>query len=74
MGTMGILGNFYAVDHLNIADASMLNKLSPFFAVIFSIFILKEKPKVFQVLGVIIAFTGSLFISLVWTLATLFRP
>lgn len=62
MGTMGILGNFYAVDHLNIADASMLNKLSPFFAVIFSIFILKEKPKVFQVLGVIIAFTGSLFI------------
>lgn len=47
MGTMGILGNFYAVDHLNIADASMLNKLSPFFAVIFSIFILKEKPKVF---------------------------
>lgn len=62
MGTMGILGNFYAVDHLNIADASMLNKLSPFFAVIFSIFILKEKPKVFQVLGVIIAFAGSLFI------------
>ncbi len=62
MGTMGILGNFYAVDHLNIADASMLNKLSPFFAVIFSIFILKEKPKVIQVLGVIIAFVGSLFI------------
>ena len=59
MGTMGILGNFYAVDHLNIADASMLNKLSPFFAVIFSIFILKEKPKVFQVLGVIIAFEAS---------------
>lgn len=48
MGTMGILGNFYAVDHLNIADASMLNKLSPFFAVIFSIFILKEKPKDFS--------------------------
>lgn len=62
MGTMGILGNFYAVDHLNIADASMLNKLSPFFAVIFSIFILKEKPKVFQVIGVIVAFVGSLFI------------
>lgn len=29
-GTLGILCNFYAIDHLNIADASMLNKLSPF--------------------------------------------
>jgi hypothetical protein len=28
---------------MNLADASMLNKLSPFFAVIFSLFILKEK-------------------------------
>lgn len=62
MGTMGILGNFYAVDNLNIADASMLNKLSPFFAVIFSTFLLKEKPKFFQVIGVIVAFLGSLFI------------
>lgn len=29
-GTVGILCNFYAIDHLVIADASMLNKLSPF--------------------------------------------
>mgnify|MGYP002977652422 CR=1 FL=1 len=35
-GTVGIFCNFYGVDHLNIADASMLNKLSPFFAIIFS--------------------------------------
>ena len=42
-GTIGILGNFYAVDHLLLSDASMLNKLSPFFAIIFSFFLLKEK-------------------------------
>ena len=42
-GTMGILGNFYAIDHLVLADASMLNKLSPFFAILFSYFILREK-------------------------------
>lgn len=30
-GTLGILCNFYAIGQLNIADASMLNKLSPFF-------------------------------------------
>ncbi len=62
MGTLGILCNFYAVDHLNISDASMLNKLSPFFAVIFSFIFLKEKPKLIQGLGVITAFVGSLFI------------
>ena len=35
-GTLGILCNFYAIDHLVLADASMLNKMSPFFAVLFS--------------------------------------
>lgn len=29
-GTIGMLLNFYAVDHLVLADANMLNKLSPF--------------------------------------------
>lgn len=42
-GTMGILCNFYAIDHLLVADASILNKLSPFFAIIFSFLLLKEK-------------------------------
>lgn len=30
IGTAGILCNFWAVDHMNIADANILNKLSPF--------------------------------------------
>lgn len=61
-GTIGILCNFYAVDHLVLADASMLNKMSPFFAVIFSYFLLKEKITVPQGLFVIGAFVGSLFV------------
>lgn len=61
-GTIGILCNFYAVGTLNIADASMLNKLSPFFAIIFSIFVLKEKPKRKEWLAVIVAFLGALFV------------
>ena len=61
-GTMGILCNFYAIDHLVLSDASMLNKLSPFFAVICSYFVLKEKVKPFQALAVIVAFIGALFI------------
>ncbi len=61
-GTLGILCNFYAVDHLNLADASMLNKMSPFFVIIFSYLILKEKVKPYQAIAVIGAFVGSLFI------------
>jgi len=61
-GTLGILGNFYAIDHLALADASMLNKLSPFFAIIFSAFMLKEKVKPVQIISVITAFLGTLLI------------
>lgn len=61
-GTVGILGNFYAIDNLVLADASMLNKLSPFFAVIFSYFILKERVSFVQAGAVVIAFIGALFI------------
>ena len=61
-GTIGILGNFYAVDHLVMADATMLNKMSPFFGVIFSSLFLKEKCKPTQALAILGAFIGSLFI------------
>lgn len=61
-GTLGIICNFYAVDHLVLSDANMLNKLSPFFAIVFSIIILKERVKLYQWCAVIIAFTGALFI------------
>lgn len=61
-GTIGILCNFYAVDHLLLADASMLNKMSPFFAIIFSYIFLKEKVNFVQILSVIGAFIGCLFI------------
>ncbi len=61
-GTLGILCNFYAIDHLDLADASMLNKMSPFFVVIFSFLLLKEKVTIVQTLLVIGAFFGSLFV------------
>lgn len=61
-GTLGILCNFYAIDHLLVADASILNKLSPFFAIIFSFLLLKEKIKPAQAMCVILAFVGCLFV------------
>ena len=61
-GTFGIICNFYAVDHLVISDASMLNKMSPFFVIIFSFLILKEKLTPIQVTAVVGAFAGSLLV------------
>ncbi|MDD7280646.1 DMT family transporter [Floccifex sp.] len=62
LGTIGILCNFYAVDHLVLSDASMLNKLSPFFVVLFSYVFLKEKASLFELGCVGVAFLGSLFV------------
>lgn len=61
-GTMGLICNFYAVDRLAIADANILNKLSPFFAIIMSYFILKEKANKTELLCVVVAFIGALFV------------
>lgn len=61
-GTLGILCNFYAIDQLVLADASMLNKMSPFFAILFSFLLLKEKINWVQAISVTGAFIGSLFI------------
>lgn len=61
-GTLGILFNFYSIDKLVLSDANMLNKLSPFFVIVFSGIFLKEKINSKQVLAIIIAFIGALFI------------
>ncbi|MBR3630038.1 MAG: DMT family transporter [Oscillospiraceae bacterium] len=61
-GTIGILCNFYAIDHLVLSDASMLNKMSPFFTLLFSWILLKEKLRPVQAAAVITAFLGSLLI------------
>lgn len=62
MGTVGIFGNFYAVDHLVLSDAAILNKMSPFFSILFSYFLMKEKIKIVPLIAIIIAFLGSLLI------------
>ncbi len=61
-GTTGILCNFYAIDHLALSDASILNKMSPFFAILFSWLLLKEKLSWKQGIIVLGAFLGCLFV------------
>ncbi len=61
-GTLGMILNFWAIDHIGIADANMLNKLSPFFAILMSIFIIGEKPNKVEWLSVVLAFIGAAFV------------
>ena len=61
-GFIGVICNFYAIDHMNIADASILNKLSPFFAILISFIILQEKPVMMDILTTVVAFIGAIFV------------
>lgn len=61
-GYIGVICNFYALGSLNLSDASLLNKMSPFFAMIFSIFLLKEKANKVQWAIILTAFVGVLFV------------
>ncbi len=62
LGTIGIVLNYYSIDKLILSDANMLNKLSPFFVIIFSALFLGEKINLKQIIAIIIAFIGALFI------------
>lgn len=61
-GTLGLICNFYAISKINIADALILNKLSPFFAVIASIIILREVANIRQWFAISVALIGALFV------------
>ncbi|KGX91962.1 membrane protein [Pontibacillus halophilus JSM 076056 = DSM 19796] len=62
LGTLGMVLYFYAIDHLVLSDADMLNKLSPFLTILFAAWFLKERTKPFQIVSVLVAFGGTLFI------------
>ena len=61
-GSIGIFGNFYALDHIPIADAGILNKMSPFFAVLFSLIFLHETIKPVPFMCILGAFAGAVFV------------
>ncbi|MBQ7739680.1 MAG: DMT family transporter [Eubacterium sp.] len=59
-GLLGVFGNFYATTHMaHTADAAMLNKMSPFFTLVFSAIFLKERVKPVQGLAIVGALVGA---------------
>lgn len=62
-GLVGVFGNFYATTKMNTtADAAILNKMSPFFTLVFSAIFLKEKVKPKQAVAIGVAFIGAMFV------------
>lgn len=61
-GLVGVLLNYYTIDRMVLSDADMLNKLSPFFTIILCAMFLKERVEKYQVIAIMIAFFGTIFI------------
>ena len=61
-GLTGVVCNYYALETLVLSDASILNKMSPFFAVIFSFIFIHERPKLYQWLILGGALFGTVFV------------
>jgi len=61
-GSVGVFGNFYAIDHILLADATILLKMAPFFTIIFCYFMLKEKINLVSLIFISVAFLGAVFV------------
>ena len=61
-GLLGVICNYYALDRLVLSDASILNKMSPFFAVLFAFLFVRERPRVYQWLTLLGALFGAMFV------------
>lgn len=62
LGTIGMTANFYAVDHMLLADATILSRLSPFATLLLSWLFLREGLTRLQAASVGVAFLGALCI------------
>ena len=62
VGTIGLVCYFYCIDNMILADSSMLNKMHPFFTIIFAVAFLKEDISTVQIFSLVLSFVGALFI------------
>ncbi|MCK6224723.1 DMT family transporter [Staphylococcus hominis] len=62
LGLIGVLLNIYAIDHMVLSDADTLMKLNPFWTILLSLIFLKENIKKYQIIAMLIAIFGMLFI------------
>lgn len=59
LGLLGVAGFYYSLSKISLSDAVLLNKLSPFFVIIFSFIFLKEKITKLQIYALVVALFGA---------------
>lgn len=61
-GVFGIFGNFYALSIIPIGEAMTLNKTAPFFTVLFSWLVLRERAGARRLFWLVAAFAGAMLV------------
>ena len=61
-GTTAMTLYFYAVENLTLGDATVLNKLSPFFVVVFAVLFLRERLPRYAIPALVCAFAGAILV------------
>ncbi len=62
-GYLGMITTFYASGNGNQGDVAIIIKMSPFVVTVLAYFFLKERITKYQVIGLLVAFTGAYFVS-----------
>lgn len=62
MGTLAMITNYVSLQYLILSDSTIITKLAPFFTIIFSFLIIKERINKKQGILLILAFLGSLLV------------
>ena len=63
LGFLGVVFSFYAIGNLPLGDAVVLNQMNPFFVIIFAGLFLGERIDKLQIVAIIVALTGVVFVA-----------
>lgn len=61
-GTLALAASYYTYDHMIIADATILAKIAPFFTLLFSAWLMKEKVRPVEWGILLVVFAGSMLV------------
>ncbi|WP_016600489.1 DMT family transporter, partial [Yersinia pestis] len=70
MGALYLICYFYSIAHLTLADASMLAYLSPFFSIVLSLLVLRERVNATMAFWLVMVIIGAIILIRPWNFST----
>ncbi len=70
MGALYLICYFYSIAHLTLADASMLAYLSPFFSIVLSLLVLRERVNATMAFWLVMVIIGAIILIRPWKFST----